>query len=130
MSGAVSTRRSLLLILRVIGAALAYGCFALFLALVAFQVMRWLRDGEWTHIGLTDGLRALLLAGGVEAQGSSALAALVRWLDTPVHWLGLHRLLELLPASLALFLCSIFGNFAFIYSRDTLEDLAQGQASA
>lgn len=126
----MSARSVLLRVLRFAGAALGYGCFALFLALVALQVLHWLRDGEWTHIGVSDALHALLLASGAGAQGTGHLAAFVQWLDTPVHWLGLHRLLELLPASLALFLCSVLGNFAFIYSRDTLEDVAGAEASA
>jgi hypothetical protein len=50
------------------------------------------------------------------------LAALVHWLDAPVDWLGLHKILEVLPASLALFVLSILGNCLSIYCSDRLRD--------
>ena len=37
-------------------------------------------------------------------------------------WLGLHRVLEVLPASLALFAISILGNSLFIYSSDRMRE--------
>jgi hypothetical protein len=123
----VNARRTLLGGMRVLGAVLGYGCFVLFLALVGFQVVRWLREGEWTHIGITEGLHAALADCCVRAQQTGVVASLAQWLDTPVHWLGLHRVLEVLPASLGLFLCSVFGNSLFIYSRDALEDLDNPQ---
>jgi len=49
------------------------------------------------------------------------LASLVHWLDAPVDWLGLHKVLEVVPASLALFLFSMLGNSVFIYCRDRIE---------
>jgi hypothetical protein len=49
------------------------------------------------------------------------LAALVHWLDTPADWVGLHKVLEVLPASLALFALSILGNSIFIYCRDWID---------
>jgi hypothetical protein len=48
--------------------------------------------------------------------------ALSHWLDAPVDWLGLHKLLEILPASLALFAISILGNGIFIYTSDRLRE--------
>jgi hypothetical protein len=35
-----------------------------------------------------------------------------------VNWLGLHKVFEVIPASLALFAVSIAGNSLFIYCRD------------
>jgi hypothetical protein len=37
-----------------------------------------------------------------------------------VNWLGLHKVFEVIPASLALFVLSIAGNCLFIYCRDRL----------
>ena len=80
-----------------------YGYLIACLALVAFQTYRWFQNGEWTHVGVNDGMRAALahLAGADGLTGWRA--ALARWLDAPVTWLGLHTVLEALPASLALF---------------------------
>ena len=39
----------------------------------------------------------------------------------PVNWLGLHKVVEVMPASLALFAVSIAGNCLFIYCRDRLD---------
>jgi hypothetical protein len=105
------------------GAAIGYGCLAAFLALVGFQTYRWFHDGEWTHVGVDDGLRAALARlGGPEALGGP-LGALGHWLDAPVTWLGLHKTLEILPASLALFAISILGNSLFVYASDRLRDI-------
>jgi hypothetical protein len=49
---------------------------------------------------------------------------LVSWLDSPVDWLGLHKVLEVIPASLGLFALSILGNSVFIYCRDRLAERA------
>ena len=51
-----------------------------------------------------------------------ARGALARWLDAPVTWLGLHPVLEVLPASLALFAISILGNSLFVYTTDRLRE--------
>jgi hypothetical protein len=51
---------------------------------------------------------------------------LVHWLDAPVDWLGMHKVLEVLPASLALFVFSILGNSVAIYCRDRLDELRGG----
>jgi len=104
------------------GAAFGFGCLAAFLALIAFQVYRWFREGEWTHIGVSDGLRALLTHLGVAPDSSGRLAALSHWLDAPVDWLGLHKVLEVLPASLALFAVSILGNSIHVYMSDRLRE--------
>jgi len=107
-----------------IGAVFGYGCLIAFLYLVASQTYRWFRDGEWTHVGLSEGMRAGLMRCCVKADGGR-LADLVHWLDSPVDWLGLHRVFEVVPASLALFLVSIAGNCLLIYSRDRLHQDAR-----
>ena len=52
---------------------------------------------------------------------SGRIATFIQWLDAPEHWLGLHKVFEVVPASLALFAVSIVGNCLFIYSRDRLQ---------
>ena len=101
-----------------IGAAIGYGCLFAFLALVGTQVYRWFRDGEWSHFGVIEGMRVGLTRCCVNDGDTGRLAALMHWLDAPVDWLGLHKVLEILPASLALFALSILGNSVFIYCRD------------
>ena len=103
-----------------LGAALGYGFLFAFLALVGAQVYRWFRDGEWTHVGLADGLREGLLHCCVKDGSAGRFTTLMQWLDAPEHWLGLHKVFEVVPASLALFAVSIAGNCLFIYSRDRL----------
>jgi hypothetical protein len=104
------------------GATLGYGCLAAFVWLISVQIYRWFRDGEWTRFGVSEGLRAGLLRCCVTDGDTGHLAALVRWLDTPVDWLGLHKVLEVMPASLGLFALSILGNSVFIYCRDRLAE--------
>ena len=77
-------------VLRTAGAILAYGCLAAFIVLISVQLYRWFRDGEWTHIGISDGLRAMLESCCVSAGSTGPLAVLVHWLDTPTDWLGWH----------------------------------------
>ena len=122
MTAATSVRGSevLLRIARAVGAFLGYGCLAVFLYLIGLQVYRWFREGEWTHFGVIDGLRIALSTCCVKDGDTGKLAALVHWLDAPVDWLGLHKVLEFLPASLALFAISILGNSIFIYCGDRI----------
>jgi len=101
-----------------IGALIGYGCLAAFLGLVGLQVYRWFREGEWTHVGMNDGLRIALSHCCVKDGDTGRLAALMHWLDAPVDWLGLHKAFDVLPASLALFALSIAGNCLFNYCRD------------
>ena len=108
-------------IISALGAVIGYGCLLAFLYLVGAQVYRWFRDGEWIHIGLSDGLRTVLLHWGVRDGDTGRLAAFIHWLDAPISWLGLHKIFEVVPASLALFAVSIAGNCLFIYGRDRLE---------
>lgn len=115
-----SNRDRVLRIVGIGGAILAYSCLAAFLYLVGVQIYRWFRQGEWTHFGVSEGLRAGLTRCCLKDSDSGRLAAFVHWLDTPVDWLGLHKVLEVLPASLALFAISILGNSIFIYCRDRI----------
>ncbi len=103
------------------GAAIGYGCLLGFLYVVGVQIYRWFREGEWTHIGMDDGLRVGLQHCCVKGDVSGRLGALMRWLDAPVDWLGMHKVLEVVPASLALFALSIAGNCLFLFCRDRLD---------
>jgi len=115
----MTPRETSLRIARAVGGVIGYGCFGAFLVLLTYQVYRWFKDGDWTHIGLTDGLRAALdSSGGLAATGR--LSDLSHWLDAPVDWLGLHKLLEVLPTSLVLFAISILGNAVYLYASDRL----------
>jgi hypothetical protein len=121
LSGSPVDPRAILL--RSFGAVMAYGCLAAFLCLITVQVYRWLKDGEWTHIGITDGLRAVLINCCVRDPDSGLFAHVVHWIDTPTDWFGWHKILEVIPASIGLFSFSILGNFLFIYGTDRLESL-------
>jgi hypothetical protein len=100
------------------GAVLAYGCLAAFLYLISLQLYRWFREGDWTRFGVTDAMQVWLTRCCVKDGDMGRLAALVRWLQAPTDWLGLHKVLEIVPASLALFALSILGNSIYIYCRD------------
>ena len=115
-----SVRRDTLM--RNAGAVVAYGCLAAFLGLVGTQLYRWFREGEWTHIGITDALRSMLVGCCVNDASKGTLATLVHWLDTPTDWLGWHKVLEVIPASIGLFALSMIGNFIFIYCSDRLAE--------
>jgi hypothetical protein len=115
---ASKNRDAALRIAGLLGAVLGYGCLAAFLYLVGSQVYRWFREGEWTRFGVNEGLRVGLAHCCVSDADTGRLAALMHWLESPVDWLGLHKVLEALPASLALFALSILGNSIFIYCRD------------
>jgi hypothetical protein len=103
-----------------VGALVGYGCLAVFLVLVGMQVYRWFRDGDWTHVGLGDGLRFSLEHCCVRDGADGAIATFLAWLNSPASWLGLHQVIEFIPASFALFAVSIAGNGLFIYCRDRL----------
>lgn len=108
--------------LRAVAAVVAFGAFICFLALLCLQLYHWLRDGEWTHIGIRDGLLSLVSSCCTHADGSGLGAQFQRWLEAPESWLGWHRVLEVVPATVGLFLLSVFGNFAYIYCSDRLEE--------
>ena len=120
----MSARAIVLRILSVLGAVIGYGCLAAFLSLVGLQLYRWFRVGDWPHIGMSEGLHAVLVHCCIKDGDSGRLAALAHWLEAPpVDWLGLHKMLEVVPASLALFALSIVGNCIFIYGRDRITAL-------
>jgi hypothetical protein len=116
----VKLRDAALRLFCAVGALIGYGCLAIFLYLVGLQSYRWFRDGEWTPVGTNDGLRIALLRCCVKDADTGRLATVVQWLDAPVNWLGLHKVFEVVPASLTLFAVSIAGNCLFIYCRDRL----------
>jgi len=107
---------------RAVGAVIGYGCLAGFVSLISRQVYRWFRLGEWTHFGVSEGLRSGLAACCVKDGDIGLLASLVHWIDAPADWLGLHKVLEVMPASLALFVLSILGNSFFIYCSDRIDE--------
>jgi hypothetical protein len=121
----MSARKALLWITRVLGATLGYGCLAAFLYLVGTQLYGWFREGEWKHFGTSDGMRTALAHCCVKDGDTGKLAALSRWLDAPVNWLGLHKVLEVVPASLVLFALAVVGNSIFIYCRDRIDETAR-----
>jgi hypothetical protein len=112
---------AILRVVSVIGAVIGYGCLIAFLYVVGLQSYRWFHDGEWTHIGMNDGLRIGLLKCCVEDAETGRLAAFMHWLVAPVNWLGMHKVFDVVPASLALFAISIAGNCLFIYCKDRLD---------
>lgn len=117
--GAPNTgRETLLRVLGYVGAVLGYGGLAAFLYLIGMQIFRWFRQGEWTHIGISEALRTVLIRCGADDADTGRLAALLHWLEAPATWLGLHKVIEVVPASLALFLVSIIGNSIFLHCRD------------
>ncbi len=119
----MSVRETGLRIARAAGALVGYAGVASFLGVIGLQVYRWFRAGSWTHIGVLDALRDTL-AQCCTAWRGARMAALSQWIDTPLDWLGLHQALEVLPASLALFVLSIIGNWLRIYCDDRLEGRA------
>jgi hypothetical protein len=125
--GAMTGRESSWRILSVLGGLVGYGCLAASLSLVGLQIYGWFKEGEWTHISLGDGIRAVLERMHVPDDATGRLAGLSHWLDAPVNWLGLHKVVELLPASLALFAVAILGNFLLVYGTDRLRDVRRGR---
>ena len=117
----MKVRTAALRVMGGLGALIGYGCLAAFLYLISMQLYRWFRQGEWTHIGMGDGIRVGLTHCCVRDDGVGRIAAFLHWWDSPATWLGLHKIFEVVPASLALFALSIAGNSLFIYCRDRLQ---------
>jgi hypothetical protein len=116
----MSMRTAALRVTGGIGAVVGYGCLAAFLYLISTQLYRWFRQGEWTHIGMGDGIRIGLVHCCVRNDGVGRIAGFLQWWESPTSWLGLHKVFEVVPASLALFAVSIAGNSLFIFCRDRL----------
>jgi hypothetical protein len=112
---------AILRVFSAVGALIGYGFLIAFLYVVGLQSYHWFRDGEWTHMGMNDGLRIGLVKCCVNDGDTGRLAAFMHWLVAPVNWLGMHKVFEVVPASLALFAVSIAGNCLFIYCRDRLD---------
>jgi hypothetical protein len=110
-----------LMALRALAAVIAFGSFAWCLGLIGTQLYRWARDGAWPRISASDGLVSLVSSCCARGDGEGHMADIARWLESPASWLGLHRILELLPASIGLFLLSVFANFIYIYCSDRLD---------
>lgn len=109
--------------LRAISAVMTFAAFTCFLGLFGLQLYHWFRDGQWTRISITDGLLSLVSSCCArDVGGGGAMAAFARWLEAPESWIGLHRVLEVIPASIGLFLLSVFWNFIFINCSDRLEE--------
>jgi hypothetical protein len=108
-----------------IGALIGYGCLAVFLYVIGTQIYKWFRDGAWTRIGMGDGIRIGLMHCCVKDGGSGRLASFLQWWESPATLLGLHKVLEVVPASLALFALCIVGNSLFIYCQDQLRPPTQ-----
>jgi hypothetical protein len=106
---------------RAAGAVVAYGGLVWFVGLIGLQTYRWFRLGEWTHIGVAEGLRSVLGGCCVRDGDTGLFAALAHWIDAPVDWLGLHKMLDVVPASLLLFAISILGNAVFVYCCDRID---------
>ena len=107
---------------RALAAIVAYAFLAAFIWLVGTQLYSWFRTGDWTHIGVNDGLRAVRVRCCARDADYGRFSSLMHWLDAPIDWLGLHRVLDILPASLALFAISVVGNCISIYCRDRIDE--------
>jgi hypothetical protein len=110
-----------LIFFRAISAVVAFSSFAWFLGLIIMQVYRWFRDGAWTHIGASDGLLSIVTSCCLREDGTGRMAELTHWLEAPTSWFGWHRVLEVMPASIGLFLLSVLANFVYIYCSDRLD---------
>lgn len=123
MSAVPSVRGAplLLRVMHVVGGSVGYGALMIFLYVMGLQIYRWFRDGEWTHFGVAEALRTVLGHCCVKDGDTGRVSALLHWLDAPADWVGLHQVLELVPASLALFAVSILGNSVYVYCKDRLD---------
>ncbi len=87
----MSARTAVLRVTSVIGAIIGYGCLAAFLYLIGMQLHGWFRQGEWTHIGMGDGIKVGLMRCCVRDDGAGHFAGFLQWWDSPVNWLGLAQ---------------------------------------
>jgi hypothetical protein len=115
----MKVRNMALWVMAGLGAIIGYGTLLAFLGLIGVQAYRWFREGEWMHVGMGDGIRIALVNCCVK-DGGGGLANFLQWWQSPATWLGMHKVFEVIPASLALFTVSIVGNSLFIYCRDRL----------
>ena len=125
--GAMTGRESSWRILSVLGGVVGYGCLAASLSLVGLQSMGGSRRENGRTSVCGDAIRAVLDRMHIPDDATGRLAGLSHWLDAPVNWLGLHKVIEVLPASLALFSVAILGNFLLVYGADRLRDVRRGR---
>ena len=112
------------ILLRALAAIVAFGSFAWCLGLIGNQLYRWAHDGAWPRISASDGLIGLVTSAAARRRRRCGQdGGLAHWLESPASWIGVHRVLELMPASIGLFLLSVFINFLYIYCSDQLESL-------
>ena len=116
----MKVRNIVLQVMAGLGAVIGYGCLLAFLGLLGVQSYRWVREGEWMQVGMGDGHRLGLVNCCIKDGGGGRLANFLHWWESPATWLGMHKVFEVIPASLALFAVSIVGNCLFIYCRDRL----------
>ena len=110
-----------LVLMRALAAVIAFGSFGWFLGLICTQLYRWFRDGAWTSISTNDGLISLVTSCCMHPGDAGRIADFSRWLEAPASWFGWHRVFELMPASVSLFLVSMLANFVYIYCSDRLD---------
>ena len=66
------------------------------LAIPAWQVFVWLRDGVWFPFSIIDSMR---LIRAFVSGSDSTWTAFDAWLVTPTNWIGIHKLLSFLHAT-------------------------------
>ncbi len=84
-------------------ASLLITCFGLLVVLsgigvISYQVYVWLKFEHWVGLSVRDGLGYLV----------TPETPTYRWIVNPDSWLGLYRLLDLIPLSLYLVVLGIF----------------------
>jgi hypothetical protein len=61
-----------------------------------WQCYYWLQTGSWSPVSIVDGLFFASSDWGIDLPQS-----LRAWLEAPVHWVGLHQIAKMVPASAA-----------------------------
>ncbi len=120
-SGQLTGRTALLRWVSVVGAVIGYGCLAAFLYLVGWQTYRWFAKASGHMSGWATVCASHSPIAASKDADTGGVAVFLQWLDAPAAWLGLHKVFEFIPASLALFAVSIAGNCIFIYCKDRLD---------
>jgi len=85
-----------------------FGVILAGLAVPALQIYGWLRYGNWTPFSIIDSLR---LVAELFADPESPPTRLAAWLESPSSWIGLHKLLSFLHASIGLWAVALGGAY-------------------